>query len=280
MPFHGVLPERRYLFKPEPLSDIGVNDKEAWRLNPKHRHIYNKLELALWQGLMAAPSETAPAKLGIEPEQQVFVKPIRNLAGMSLNARTLAARDVPREPGSFWCTQLMGQQTSSDCFVQDGKPVWFAHTQAACKKNKNRPVYWEIGVDLPENEIIIRKFLDAQLSDYTGLLNVEIIDGYIIEAHLRGSNAFFDFYGQQFIPTWVRLMDENQYESLSPIPGGVVYSVFSDIPLAIDIHDWPYNDVSIQFDNVTPDRLCILRGQDLQRTSDAAKFVQDKIINA
>lgn len=275
MPFHGVLPERRHLFQPEPRSDVGVNDTEAWRLNPGHRHVYNKLELALWQGLKAAPCGVDPIPQGMAPNDTVFVKPITNLAGMSLNARSVPASAVPKEPGSFWCEQLKGTQTSSDCLVLKGRPIWFAHTRAAEEKNKNRPIYWEIGVDLPENEAIIDKLITDQLQEYTGLINVEIIDGYIIEAHLRGSNAFFDFYGEQFLPAWVELLDKGVAKPPPDIPGGVVYSVFSEQkPGSGWQTNWPFPEVSLQLDHQTPDRLCILRGQDLRRVSSAARWIQ------
>lgn len=275
MPFHGVLPERRHLFQPEPVTDVGVNDTEAWRLNPRHRHIYNKLELALWQDLKAAPCGVDPVTQGLTPDDTVFVKPITNLAGMSLNARSVPASAIPKEPGSFWCEQLKGTQTSSDCLVLKGQAIWFAHTRAAEENNKNRPIYWEIGVDLPKNEAIIEKLLDEQLSDYSGLMNVEIIDDYIIEAHLRGSNAFFDFYGAPFLPAWVQLVDGQTANPPPPAPGGVVYSVFSDhSPPEGWEKDWPFSEVSLQLDRHTPDRLCILRSRDLPGATAAAQWIE------
>ena len=91
MPFVGVLPERRHLFEPQPQRAVAVSDSAAWRLNPEYRHIYDKLRLALDAGLVAAPCGVAPDDLGVAPEDEVFVKPITNLAGMGLNARTLRA---------------------------------------------------------------------------------------------------------------------------------------------------------------------------------------------
>jgi len=223
MPFYGVLPQRYHLFQPQPLADVGVNDKEAWRLNPNYRHIYNKLALAKWQGLKAESCAISPTNFGLTLDQKVFVKPIINLEGMSLNARAVAVSEVVDEEGSFWCEHLEGQQTSSDCLVQKSKAIWFAHTCASIEKNKQRPIYWEVGVDLPQNEILINQLLQAHLEDYTGLINVEIINGYIIEAHLRGSNAFFDFYGDSFVSSWVKLVDNKMSEPPADIKGGVGY---------------------------------------------------------
>ena len=275
MPFLGVLPEREALFQPQPVSDVGVNDVEAWRLNPKHRQDYNKLELARSQGLTAAPCDVSPESLGVSAETPVFVKPITNLAGMSLGARIVAAGEVHAEEGSFWCELLAGQQTSTDCLLHDGKVVWFAHTQAADERNKQRPIYWQIGVELPQLEPTIRSFLEARLEGYTGLCNLEMVDGRVIEVHLRGSNAFFDFYGPAFIESWVALVDRNVWNSPGTIPGGVVYSVFSERPIALDLDrlQREYPNFTIQPDRQVEDRIAILRGNSLEEARRLAEQI-------
>jgi hypothetical protein len=265
MPFHGVLPEREALFQPQPTRDVGVNDVQAWRLNPRHRHVYNKLDIALSQGLSAAPCGVAPEQLGVSADAPVFVKPVINLAGMSLGARIEAAGQVRAEAGSFWCELLEGQQTSTDCLLQDGKVVWCAHTLAAEERNKQRPVYWQVGVQLPDVEAPVQRFLEARLEGYTGLCNVEVIAGKVIEVHLRGSNGFFDFYGSEFVRSWVTLVDRNQWQSPGPIQQGIVYSVFSDSHVTLDAERLQsiarsYPGVTIQPDPHAADRVAILRG--------------------
>lgn len=231
MPFIGVLPERTHLFQPEPRCDVAVSDAVAWRLNPGHRRIYDKLTLALDAGLTAAPCGVDPTELGISPQSEVFVKPITNLAGMGLAARTVSAAAVPMEPGSFWCERLTGSHTSSDCLVRDGDALWFAHTRASDVKDAERPVYWQIGADLPEHEHWLRDWVGRNLQGYSGLCNLELIGGRPIEAHLRGSNGFFDFYGPDFIPAWVALADGEPFRPPPAIPGGYVISVFGEADL-------------------------------------------------
>lgn len=241
MPFHGVRPEREYIFHPAPVSDIAVNDVNAWRLNPQHRHVYNKLHVALAQDLRAAPCGVNPLLNGLTMEDNCFIKPIVNLGGMSLNTfKTTAgalAESTLHQPdnkagncaaGSFWCEFLDGQQTSTDILVQHGQPLWYAHTLAADEKNRNRPLYWLIGADGHYLEPLIERFIRRELTGYTGLCNVEMIGDAIIEVHLRGSNAFFDYYSDGFIAAWVELADNDHWQAPEPVTQGCLYSMFGD----------------------------------------------------
>ncbi len=260
MPFVGVLPERRHLFQPPPRREVAVSDAAAWRLNPEHRHVYDKLHLALEAGLTAAPCGVAPMDLGVAPDDTVFVKPITNLAGMGLHARTMSARDVPAEPGSFWCQRLEGAHTSTDCLVENGEARWFAHTRGSAEKDAARPIYWEIGVDLSEREPWIADWVRRNLAGYRGLCNIELIGGRPIEAHLRGSNGFFDFYGPDFIPAWVALSDGAPWTPPPPVPGGFIISVFGDADLSEPHRQAAAAaDVDLQPDPSTPGRAAILR---------------------
>ena len=260
MPFIGVLPERESLFQPQPKPDVGVNDAAAWRLNPAHRQVYDKLSLALGAGLRAAPCGVDPRDCGVDPATQVFVKPMINLAGMAVRARAVPADAVPSEPGSFWCERLEGPHTSTDCLVQDGRAVWFAHTRGADEKDRERPIYWEIGADLPELEPVIADWIAALLRGYSGLCNLEMIDGRPIEVHLRGSNGFFDFYGPEFIPAWVALVDGTDFAPPPPIPGGFVISVFGEVAISqAQIDAAARRGVRVDLDRHTSGRSAILR---------------------
>ena len=260
MPFVGVLPERRHLFQPEPLRDVPVSDAAAWRLNPRHRQIYDKLRLALDAGLTAAPCGVAPTDLGLAPDTEVFVKPIVNLAGMGLNARPARADSVPMEPGSFWCERLVGAHTSSDCLVQAGEPRWFAHTRGSDEKDASRSIYWEVGAELPDAEAWIADWVRRNLAGYTGICNIELIGGRPIEAHLRGSNGFFDLYGPDFIPAWVALADGQGFSPPPPIQGGYVISVFGEADLSGEVlRAAEAAGVKVQPDPSTPGRAAILR---------------------
>jgi hypothetical protein len=264
MPFWGVLPRRKHLFAPEPKSDIGVNDAHAWRLNPEYRNIYNKLFIAQAQGLIAAPCGVDPITMGLTINDNVFLKPITNLAGMSLGAGIYSVNTLPNIPGSFWAEYLTGQQSSTDCLVLNGEVVWFAHTLAANEKNKQRPVYWHIGIDLPAVEPVIKHFVQQHLNAYTGICNLEIIGDHIIEVHLRGSNAFYDFYGNDFISAWIALVDQHNWQHLSPVKEGFVYSVFGEQCLPSEAKSIAASfGVNLQEDHIVKDRMAICYAEKL-----------------
>lgn len=282
MPFIGVLPERRALFQPEPRRPIAVNDAAAWRLNPRHRRVYDKLAIALDQGLLAAPCGVSPLDFGLDSPQQVFVKPITNLAGMSLGAGDCRADQVGQKPGHFWCEYLSGTQTSSDCLVLDGQPLWYAHTLAADQRHRQRPIWWRIGVALPQLEPIIAAWVRTWLPGYTGLCNLEMIDDRIIEAHLRGSNGFFDLYGADFIAAWVALVDQQQWRPPTQLPGGCVASLFGDGPMPPQAGAIAQQfGISISADANTPDRIAIIRGRDPAAVLEAlARLTSDRAVGA
>jgi hypothetical protein len=240
-----------------------VNDPAAWRLNPAHRQVYDKLSLALDAGLRAAPCGVDPRDCGIAPDAHVFVKPIVNLAGMAVRARAVSADAVPSEPGSFWCECLEGPHTSSDCLVQDGCAVWFAHTRGSDEKDRERPIYWEVGAALPDLEPLIVDWIARHLKGYKGLCNLEMIGGRPIEVHLRGSNGFFDFYGPDFIPAWIALVDGGAFTPPPPIPGGVVISVFGEVAIDEAQREAAAGQgVRVDLDTRTADRSAILRSSD------------------
>ncbi len=264
MPFIGVLPERAHIFNAQPRREVAVSDAAAWRLNPDHRQVYNKLALAINAGLLAAPCGVDPRDLGLRGDDLVFVKPIINLAGMALEARAVRADAVVMDPGCFWCEHLSGAQTSTDCLVQDGEPVWIAHTEASAEKSSQRPIYWRVGAALPEIDTIAIDWVRANLAGYTGICNLELIGGRPIEAHLRGSNGFFDLYGGDFVPAWAALMDGAPFTPPPPPPGGLIISVFghgSVTPHQIAAAEAV--GVQVQPDRNTPDRVAILRCREL-----------------
>lgn len=280
MPFVGVLPERRHLFKPEPRREVPVNDAAAWRLNPRHRRIYDKLWLALDAGLTAAPCGVSPIDLGFGPDTEVFVKPVVNLAGMALNARRERADSVPMEPGSFWCERLEGAHTSSDCLVQNGEPRWFAHTRGSDQKDASRPIFWQVGAELPDVEAWVAAWVRRNLLGYSGICNIELIGGRPIEAHLRGSNGFFDLYGPAFMAAWVALADGDGFSPPPPIPGGYVISVFGEADLgAANLDAARAVGVEVHPDPSTPGRAAILRCRERDAGFEVYRLLTGRLID-
>ena len=82
---------------------ISTEDADSWVWYPRWRWIYDKVAVALSQGLEAAPH-------GVEPKGfPVFSKPITNLKGMGVGSRVLrSAADYVTHyaPGHMWMTLL------------------------------------------------------------------------------------------------------------------------------------------------------------------------------
>ena len=70
---------------------ISTEDPDSWEWYPRHRWIYDKLAVALSQGLEAAPHGVMP------PAFPVFSKPIMNLRGMGTGSQVIASAErIPR----------------------------------------------------------------------------------------------------------------------------------------------------------------------------------------
>src|SRR6195256_5035526 len=124
MPICEADPWRFQYFEHIPCPDnvlISTEDPDSWMWYPAHRWVYDKLAVALSQGLDAAPHGVAPQNY------PVFSKPIYNLKGMGVGSRALALADDYLEayqPGHFWTTLLEGEHVSSDVALVDGAPQW------------------------------------------------------------------------------------------------------------------------------------------------------------
>jgi len=96
---------------------IPIEDSEAWTWNPRHRWVYDRIAVALSQGLAAGPHGTRP------PSFPVFSKPIVNLWGMGVGTRIFRSRDdYDRHytAGHMWMTLLRGRHVSSDAALVRG----------------------------------------------------------------------------------------------------------------------------------------------------------------
>ncbi len=199
----------QYFAQVETAANIPTEDSDAWQWYPAHRWVYDKLAVALSQGLAAGPHGTAP------PRFPVFSKPIVNLKGMGLGSRVLHSHvDYGRHsaPGHFWMTLLDGRHVSSDIAVVDGEPRWWRHVIGKPAGGGTFD-YWTVQT-APDAEIETRcgAWVRAHLAGYTGMLNLETIGGTIIEAHLRISDQWPDLYGAGWIEALVRLYEQGTWD--------------------------------------------------------------------
>ena len=183
MPICEVDPWRfQYFDHAQTAANIPTEDSDAWLWNPAHRWVYDKLAVALSQGLDAGPHGIAP------PRFPVFSKPIINLKGMGVGSRVLrTAADYERHyaPGHMWMTLLEGRHVSSDVAVVDGEPRWWRHVTGK-PAGEGTFDHWTVHA-APDADIEARcgAWIAKNLAGYTGMLNLETIGGTIIEAHLR-----------------------------------------------------------------------------------------------
>jgi len=181
---------------------IPTEDSDAWTWNPAHRWVYDKLAVALSQGLDAAPHGVAPQNY------PVFSKPIYNLKGMGVGSRALASADDYLEayqPSHFWTTLLEGEHVSSDVALVDGAPQWWRHA-GGIASGAGTFDSWEVRSEpVPAIEQWCGAWCRKHLKGYTGLVNLETIGGRIIEVHLRFADQWPDLNGAGWVEALVRL---------------------------------------------------------------------------
>ncbi|KAG0201363.1 hypothetical protein BGX28_005788 [Mortierella sp. GBA30] len=213
MPILNQLPFRAQYFEnadcPEDLI-IPSEDDSAWPMFPDHNWVYNKLSIALSQGLEAAPHGVPPLSF------PVFSKPIMNLFGMGANSMAIPDEETYRslilQPGHFWSTLLTGPHVSTDVAVVDGEIVWSRHTTGLAGPQGTFD-HWHVHKEaMPEVENWLRAWSRKHLAGYTGMANFETIGGKIIEAHLRFADQWPDLNGEGWIKALIRLYAEKCWE--------------------------------------------------------------------
>ena len=188
---------------------ISTEDSDSWNWYPRDRWVYDKVAVALSQGLAAAPHGVEP------PGFPVFSKPITNLKGMGVGSRVLrSAADYVTHyaPGHMWMTLLEGRHVSSDVAVLDGAPVWWRHATGK-PGDEGTFDHWTVhagadaGIERQSGDWIRR-----HLAGYTGMINLETIGGWIIEVHLRFADQWPDLYGAGWVEALVRLYQHRRWE--------------------------------------------------------------------
>jgi len=188
--------------------NIPTEDSDAWEWNAKHRWVYDKIAVALSQGLAAGPHGTQP------PFFPVFSKPIMNLKGMGVGARIIDSDDDYSRsytPGHMWMMRLEGAHVSSDLAVVDGGTRWSRHARGA-PSGQGTFDYWTIQADRDRAlEVRLERWVEKNLVGYTGMVNIETIGGAIIEIHLRLTDQWPDLYGPGWIDAVVRLYARGEW---------------------------------------------------------------------
>jgi hypothetical protein len=212
MPICEIDPWRMQYFAGVACPDdvlISTEDSDSWTWYPRHRWVYDKVAVALSQGLEAAPHGVAPK------HYPVFSKPITNLKGMGVGSRVLRSADdytTHYAPGHMWMTLLEGRHVSSDVAVLDGKAVWWRHATGRPGREGTFD-YWVVhAAEDAEVEGHCGAWIGRHLAGYSGMLNLETIGGRIIEAHLRFADQWPDLYGKGWVEALVRLYQHRRWD--------------------------------------------------------------------
>jgi hypothetical protein len=234
VPICEIDPWRTQYFESVPCPEdvfIPTEDSDAWMWNPAHRWVYDKLAVALSQGLVAAPHGVAPQNY------PVFSKPIYNLKGMGVGSRVLASPDDYADayrPGHFWTTLLEGAHVSSDVALVDGVPHWWRHAIGVAS-GAGTFDHWQVQAEAsPGVEQWCGAWCREHLKGYTGLLNLETIGSRIIEVHLRFADQWPDLYGAGWVEAAVRLYEKGEWR-FDDSKRRTGYSVVLFVP-----HGWVY----------------------------------------
>jgi len=183
-------------------------DAVAWGICPSEDlWVFDKLIVAKRAGHVCGPTGVAVPK-----PDNYFVKPVMNIEGMGLKARTEYLTDDTKHlhPGEFWCEIFTGEHISVD--YELGEPVLSVVGKKHTQHPYSRFTHWEkIDKIYP-----LPSFLQHLVSKYK-TINCEFIDGNLIEVHLRG-NPDFVYGNTSMIPVW--------FDEPDPMPEG--YTFISD----------------------------------------------------
>jgi hypothetical protein len=193
---------------------------EHYKAYPEFRWLFNKLEVALRQGLHAGPAGTAPQANGI-----YISRPIYNTYGMGIGAKKFIYDKSMSEdlidhavvpPGHFWCQWVPGPQLSIDYQVHDDYKTWTVNSiwsgEHYSSDNLTKFKQWtKLDPSLAPNVYTLPlKFpwfgpdATRKTRELVSGFNVEIRSGKIIEVHLRHGNDTLDHLpvGTVVTPVW------------------------------------------------------------------------------
>lgn len=187
---------------------IPTEDADAYAWFPRYRWLYNKLQVAESQRICCGPH-------GLDPGRYpVFSKPIYNMRGMGAGSQVFRSPDEysrAQKPGHMWMALLDGEHVSTDVAMVGGEPRWWRHA-AGLSVGGGMFDYWIVeGARRGALEARLGQWLEGHFRDYTGMINLETIDGKIIEGHLRFSDQWPDLYGTGWVASLVRLYPDGNW---------------------------------------------------------------------
>ena len=183
---------------------ISLDDTDCWLKYPKHRWVFNKLDVALRLNY-----DAGPACVPVNKSNNYVIRPIYNLYGMGIGAivQYIDVEDNDKiinndiiPPGYFWCEYFEGDHCSIDYIYDNGR--WKQFNIIVGINSKNNLTKFEKWTRIDNNDIALPEFIH-NISDVE-YLNIETKGDKIIEIHLRtGNDVLHDAeIGSSIIPLW------------------------------------------------------------------------------
>ena len=174
----------------EHLSEIAWTDAEAIGRYPQHAWLYDKLELCNLLGYKAYDLNVE------EPESfPMFGKLRTNVLGMGISARRLESMVDVHYHDMIAMPIMKGKHLTTDFVIWKGK-VKDSYTFEGIYEGNSFKMFRSVSCgDKPtaHQQKVIR-----ELFDFTGIINIEMIGGKIIEVHLRPGSQYFDISGGMY----------------------------------------------------------------------------------
>lgn len=184
---------------------IPIYDTVAWIKLKPWNFVYDKLFIADSQQLPCGPWGTYPNKYPI------IMKPIINLFGMSRGFKLIKTEkeydSITNADGHIWEKYLTGDNLTIDLIIINGQiKDYYPIRSIPCKNGSFK--YHETLLDYRIHDNIIL-WIANYLSDYIGVINMEVIGSYIIEMHLRLNNDFY--YDDIFVDQLIEFYQSGKY---------------------------------------------------------------------
>lgn len=164
-------------------NDIPTTDTYAYSFYSKSFNwVYNKLLVCETQNIPCGPVGTEPT------EYPVIIKPIINLWGGGNSIKIAHDKEQYnniKSAGLFWSPFQIGEHYSVDLIVLKGEvkeTIWFRGE----KLSLGMFDYWELTDNYTSKlYCYITDWVEHNLPNYTGCVNLEVIGDIITEVHLR-----------------------------------------------------------------------------------------------
>lgn len=160
---------------------IPTTDEVAYMHFYEYRNFYNKMDICDTQNIPHGPIGTRPT------QYPVVMKPIINLKGGGVGSFVVHHEEqynTVNFPGLFWSPFQLGEHYSIDLILSNGTVVDH-YCMRGEKLQHGMFDYWEL-IECPEQTYrYVHSWAEEWFEDYTGCLNVEVINDVIIECHLR-----------------------------------------------------------------------------------------------